>query len=285
MAKNYFKIALRNLLNKKVYTGINLLGLSVASAFCLLVYMHAQQEWSFDTFHKNSQQIYRLEVVTNHFGREENVNAKKGMFSFLIDHKHATNNMLVHPLVLGSDLKNNFPEIESVVRLQGSFRPLVRHNNQSYQIGDNKLVYAENNFFKIFNFPLKQGNASVVFQNPGDIVVNERAAKKLFGNENAIGKTITIPSITEKIFTVTGVAKDFPANSSFDYDIILPLEANPSYQENITDRSNNHFNSITLLQLKKNTNASAFAKKLDDFAQIYFADAIKQWQANSRDNK
>jgi len=282
MFKNYFKIAIRNLWNKRVYTGINMLGLSVACAFCLLVYLYARQERSFDEFHKNASRLYRLELNSLFDFKKDTT--KKGFFSFLTGSDVTTRNMLVQPLVLGSDLKNSLPEIESVVRSQGSCNTVVRYNGESFKMGEGKVAFIENNFFSVFDFPLTKGNPSTVLQNAGNCVINERTAKRLFGKYDPVGKTIAIPAM-EKLFTIAGVAKDFPPNSSLDYDIVLPLEAHPSYEENMADRSNNHFSFITLLQLKKNTDASAFAKKLEVFAKKYFAAAAKEWQERSPDKK
>jgi putative ABC transport system permease protein len=84
---------------------------------------------------------------------------------------------------------------------------------------------------------------------------------------------------------VAGVAKDFPTNSSYDYDILMPLEAHPSHLENVADRSKNHFNYTTILLLKKNTDAQAFEKKLISFSKNYYADEIKEWQKDDKEKR
>ena len=256
---NYFKIAIRNLLNKKVYSGINLLGLSIAAAFCMLVFMYMQQERSFDRFHKNSDRLYRLEATNMFaFGNEK---PKKGFFSFLINKNNDVRNMIVHPYVLAGDIQSAFPEVEAVVRSQGAGNKVVWYNNESFKMVDNKVTYVEKNFFSVFDFSLIQGNAVTVLNDKYNIVINQRTAKRLFGNDNAIGKTIRFAKADTMLYTVTGVAKDFPTNSNYDYDIMMPLEAHPSHLENMADRSKNHFNYVTILLLKKNTDVQAFEKK------------------------
>ena len=283
MLINYFKIAVRNLLNKKVYSGINLLGLSVAAAFCMLVFMYMQQERSFDRFHKNSDRLHRLEA-TNMFSFA-NEKPRKGFFSFLMDKDNDVRNMVVHPYVLAGDIQTTFPEVEAVVRSQGAGNKVAWYNNESFKIGEKKVTYIEKNFFNVFDFPLIQGDAASVLNDKHNIVINERTAKRIFGNDNAIGKTISFAKTDTVLYTVTGVAKDFPTNSSYDYDFLMPLEAHSSHLENAADRSKNQFNYTTILLLKKNTDADAFEKKLISFSKDYFADEIKEWQKDEKEKR
>ena len=284
MIRNYITIALRNLWNKRLYSGINMLGLSIAAAFCMLVYMYMQQENSFDTFHKNGDRLYRLEA-TSLFEFGDGDKPKKSFFSFLMDADNATRNMLSHPFVLADDIKNSLPEVEEVVRSQGNGNSVFWYNGHSYKMGENKVVYIESNFFTVFDFPLKQGNPSQVLSKPGNIVINERTAQRFFGNADPIGKTISLAAENGKSFTVAGVSTNFPSNSSYDYDIVMPLEAHPSHLENIADRSNNHFNYATILLLKKNTDRAAFEKKLTAFSKNYFAATVKEWAEQEPDKK
>ena len=283
MFVNYFKIAIRNLLNKKVYSGINLLGLSIAAAFCTLVFMYMQQERSFDRFHKNSDRLYRLEA-TNMFGFGNEKPTKK-FFSFLMDKDNDVKNMIVHPFVLAGDIQAAFPEVGAVVRSQGAGNKVVWYNNESFKMGDHKVTYVEKNFFSVFDFPLVQGNAASVLHDKYNVVINQRTAKLLFGSDNAIGKTISFARFDTVLYTVAGVAKDFPTNSSYDYDIIMPLEAHPSHLEHAADRSKNQFNYVTILLLKENTDAQAFEKKLFSFSKNYYANEVKEWQKNDKENK
>jgi putative ABC transport system permease protein len=277
MLKNYFKIAVRNLWKKKVYSGINLLGLSIAAAFCMLVYMYVKQERSFDTFHKNSAQLYRLEA-TNLFNFSEEKEKKKSFFSFLELSNDETRNMLVHSYVLADDIKARFPEVLAVVRAQGSGNTILWYNNEGFKIDDQRSSYVEKNFFQVLDFALLKGNAATVLSAPGNVVITEKVAKRIFGNTDPMGKLVTIPSANNKSFTVAGIAKDFPTNSSIQLDVLMPLEAHPSHLENTVDRSNNHFNYTALLLLKKNTDAVQFQSKLDAFAKSYFAATIREWQ-------
>ena len=260
------------------------MGISIAVAFSMLVYMYMQQENSFDTFHRNGGRLYRLEA-TSLFDLGDNNKPKKSFFSFLMDAGNSTRNMLSHPFVLADDIKNNLPEIEAVVRSQGNSNAVFWYNGQSYKMEENKVIYTESNFFTIFDFPLKQGNAAQVLGKPGNIVINERTAQRFFGNADPIGKTISLTARNGKNFIVAGVARNFPVNSSYDFDIVMPLEAHPSHLENMADRSNNHFNYSAILLLKKNVNQQAFEKKLTAFSKNYFAAVVKEWQEQDPNKK
>lgn len=284
MIKNYFTIALRNLWNKKIYSGINLLGLSVTAAFCLLVYMYVQQERSYDTFHRNADRLYRLEA-TSLFDFGENGKPKKGFFSFLKSKDDDVRNMLTHPYVVPDDIKGSFPEVEDVIRFQGAGPVTVWYNNEPLKMEDGKVTYAEKNFFRLLDFPLEKGNAASVLSDKKNVVISQRTAKRIFGRQDPVGKIISYAKNDTISFTVAGVMKDFPSNSSYDYDIIMPLEAHPSHLENAADRSNNSFNYTALLLLKNNTNIPAFSTKLESFSKTYFADAIREWQKNDRESR
>jgi len=259
---------MRNIFRNKLYTIINVVGLSVASAFCILVYMYVKNERSFDNFHHDGAHLFRVEV-TDIFASFEKDNGKsqKGFFSFLTKNEDQKN-MINVPAVLGPDLKQNFPEIEGIVRIRSLYSPIIRKNNQSFKEDDQRAVFADADFFKVFDFPLIQGNKSSVLSDKKSVVISQRFARKYFGNTNPMGQTLNITS-EKLLLTVTGVAKDFPANSSLNYDIIIPREADQYYAENMKGGIN-QFNDLTLLRLRKNTNAGSFQNKLLAFSTKYF---------------
>lgn len=130
MLRNYFKLALRNIGRKKLYTIINLTGLSVASAFCILVYWYVQHEQSFDKFHKNVDQLYRLEF--SRIWGDGNEEKKSNFFSFLMKNLEQ-HNMIQTPAVLALELEKDFPEIEHAIRIHPGYEEIVRVNNQSFK--------------------------------------------------------------------------------------------------------------------------------------------------------
>lgn len=177
MIANYLRIAIRNLWKRKVYTGINLLGLSIAAAFGLLMALYLQHELSYDRFHKNAGELYRLEA-TNFFNPKKDEEKKTGFFASLLPAIAKERNMLVMPMVLGSDIKAAFPEVENVMRVMGSSDALVWINGESFKMEDKSTAEVDADFFKIFDFPLVSGNASNVLNGKNDVVISEKIAKR-----------------------------------------------------------------------------------------------------------
>jgi putative ABC transport system permease protein len=281
MIKTNLKLAIRNIFRNKLYTTINIIGLGVASAFCILVYLHIKNESSFDNFHQDEAQLFRVE--------ESDINPgpvvekpKKNFFSFMMKDAEQKN-LVVTPPVLAVDLKANFPEIENAIRLNGVYKPIVRVGNQSFGEKEN-VTFADADFFKVFNFPLIMGNPANALANHNSVVITQRLAKKYFGEENPMGKLIAIPSEDSLLLTVTGVAKNFPANSSLQYDMVIPIEAAKDYRQRI-DAGLNSFNEPLILKLKAGTNLQLFRQKLDAFGKNYFKPLVAVAQSHDPKNK
>jgi len=266
MLKTNLKLALRNILRNKLYTAINIIGLGVASAFCILVYLYVKNEQSFDSFHKDNGSLYRVEESTI-FGGGSADAQKKSFFSFLTADADQQN-MITTPLPFGPDLKRNFPEVEAAVRLKTGYNPIVRIGNQSFKEKDNAVVYVDPNFFQVFNYPLIEGNKASVLLSINQVVISQRMAKKYFGNADPVGKTINITS-DKLMLTISGVAKDFPQNSSFQYDIFIPVQADSYYKRGMAQGTNS-FSHLLVIKLAPGTNVVNFQKKLDAFTKVYF---------------
>jgi putative ABC transport system permease protein len=265
MLKNNLKLAFRNIFRNKLYTAINIIGLGVASAFCILVYLYVKNERSFDRFHQDQDRMFRVEQ-TNIFSSFSRVKPQKSFFSFLMKNEEQKN-LIQTPTIFAVDLKRNFPEVENAVRIESLGDPIVRIENRSFKETRN-AAYVDADFFKVFNFPLIQGNPATILAGHNQVVISERLAKKYFGNSNPVGKVLNITS-DKLLLTVSGVAKDFPVNSSFRYDIIVPIESNPYYQEALKQGTNS-FNDLLIIRLQKGTDVFKFQKKLDAFSTTYF---------------
>ena len=153
MFKNYFKLAVRNIFRRKLYTVINLAGLGVASAFCILIYWYVDHEKSFDAFHANTAQLYRVEF-SDAFAivKEEQ---KSGFFSFLMKDADRKN-MIQTPPIFAGELQKDFSEIEYAIRIQPGYEDKIRVHDHSFKEQEN-IGYVDPEFFKVFNFPLKEG--------------------------------------------------------------------------------------------------------------------------------
>lgn len=194
MIKNYFKTALRNLRKKKLYSVINIFGLTVGLAACLLIGVYINHELSYDKFNVNASRIVRS---TMEYGQAGTVNTT------------ATNGTKVGP-----QFKRTFPAIEEYVRT------FINHNvvkNNDKIFDEPRILYADQPFFKVFSFHLTQGDAATALDAPDKIVITQSMAKKYFGNEDAMNKTLTSGG---KDLRVSAVCEDVPQNSQLKFDFV-----------------------------------------------------------------
>ena len=206
MWKNYVNIAIRNLKRYPLFSFINISGLSIGLALCMLIVLYLKDENSFDMFHAKKERIYRLV--------RENVQTDKSI-------KPDGNTGMIS----GPTFTTGIPEIERFVRLQSEGLPMKVGDEVFEQEG----LYADSTFFSVFDFPLKYGNARTALKDMYSIVISVDVAKKLFGTEDALGKTIELPLGDERKFIpfqVTGVVPTSPLNSSIDIKYLLPMQLN-----------------------------------------------------------
>lgn len=271
MIVNYIKLAWRNLFRKRLYSFVNLMGLGIASAFCILVYWYVQHESSFDKFHANEKQLYRIEF-TDFFGFMKK-EPKTSFFSFL-NSQDTGQRLIQSPVILADELKQRFPEIKQAIRIKTDNNLVVRVNNESFKEGEN-AAFVDPSFFKAFSFPLKTGSISSVFRNLNEVVLSEKAAYKYFGNANPIGKTIILSNRDQREFIVSGIVKDFPPNSSFQFDLLFPRESSKGYEEAVK-RGLNTFSDLLIIQLAPGSDVQAFERNLNAFGKQYFKDVLQE---------
>ncbi len=217
MFKNYFTIAWRNLLRNKIYTSINIAGLSIGLACSMLIILYVKDEVSYDRFHKNVDQVYR--ITNENIDKNGNKASKDGNTGYL----------------QGPRFSANVPGIASFVRVQSRSEDFKTGNEVSSQ----SMLCVDSNFFSVFNFPLIAGNSKTCLIQPQSIVVSEDAAVKRFGTTDAVGKTILMKKDDAFVpYLVTAVTKKCPQNSSIKFDILVPI------QESAEDANNdeNWFN-------------------------------------------
>ena len=242
MFKNYFKTALRNLARNKIYSFINIAGLSLGLACAMLIMLYVKDEVSFDRFHKNVNNIYRI--------------AKK---------LKRSNEIWQHRFLQGPRFTQNVPGIKSFVRVQSRYEDIKKG---AYSI--DKVCYMLTQIsFHVFTFPLVSGNPETCLTEPHSIVLSEDAAKKYFGSTDAVGKIMMVKEDSTFVpYKVTAVAKSCPQNSSIQFDVLLPFRVSDA------DAQNNHnwFNSFlnTFVVLNDNANMQAVEKQMQRF---YVADA------------
>jgi len=197
MIKNYLKIAWRNLVRNKAYTFINIGGLSVGMACTILILLWVRDEVSYDKFNRNAPQIYRLTA---------NVAGVKAA---------------VNPVPLSPVLKQQLPAIKDFTRLE-ALHSIVTIGSRKFD--EKNIYYADPNFLQVFDYPLLWGDKATVLSRPDGMVITAATAKKYFGDENAIGKTLYIDDdIKGHNFVVTGVMQNVPHNSHLQFDMLLPF--------------------------------------------------------------
>lgn len=234
MFKNFFKIAWRNLFRNKAFSIINIAGLAVGMASAMLILLWIQNEVSHDKFHEKIDRIYTL-------NNRDKFNGELWAWGST-------------PKILAPTLKQEFPDVEEAVRVTGAtflFSVGDKHLNEQ---GD----FTDTSFFKTFSFPLLKGNPDKALSNVDNIVITQKLAKNLFGDADAIGKIIRIDSTDN--FTVTGIMKDLPNNSSFKFDYLLPWSYLHKINQDDNYWGNNSIQSYVLL--KPGVSVTAFNEKI-----------------------
>ena len=233
MLKNYFKIALRNILNNKVYSSINIIGLAVGLAACILISLWVKDELSFDTFHKNSDSIYRIIMETKSLLAPES------------------------PAPLGPKIKEEIPEILEYARVVKAPALVFQYKQKSFS--EYEGIIADSSIFSMFTFPFIEGDARKALIDPSSIVISESMAHKYFGDENPVNKFLTISG--GKLYKVTGLIADIPHNSTLQFDFIIPISILKAIGFNMDLWGD--FTFATYLQLSPNTNTLEITKKIN----------------------
>ena len=256
MFKNYFKIALRNLLRNKIYSFINIAGLSIGLACAMLIILYVKDEVSYDRFHANTGNIYRI------VRQEIDKNGGKGR-------KDPNTGYLQGPR-----FTQNIPEMKSFVRVQSGEKNI----KIGTEVNDQEVLYVDSTFFDIFSFPLIGGNRHTCLKDPFSVVISADAAKKQFGTTDAVGKMIMIKDDSAFVpHTITAVAKKCPQNSSIKFEMLLPIKESKEDALN----SENWFNIFlnTFVVLDPHANVATVASKMNKFYDEDTKEAIKSLTA------
>ena len=271
MYSNYQRIAFRNIVKYKIYNAINLFGLAVASAFLILVYSFIQHERSFDQFHHKASVLHRVELTG--LGRISSTGTK----SFLSELIYTDNGRYTKlPPGLAPDLKSALPEIKQAFRFLEGKKFIIGVNNEKFIQNDICLV--DSNFFHLFSFSLVKGNPGNVLHSSQSVVLSEKTAKRYFADSDPIGQTIEVfREGNTHLFTVTGVVKDAPANSSIYFELLFPFHAaGLSSPEFNTNKDLYKLSTLTILELDEKVDLHAFKQKLRKFAQYYYKEQLEK---------
>jgi ABC-type antimicrobial peptide transport system permease subunit len=229
MLKTYFKLAYRNITRDKAYSIINITGLAIGLASSILILLWVQNELSFDKFHKNADQIYR---ITCSIG---DVKAS------------------VNPAGMPDGLKAEMPVIKNVVRLSSIKTVLLEAGSKKFE--EKRVFYADPSFMDVFSFPLVQGNRATALKNVDGVLITQAMATKYFGNQNPIGKFLRKDNSENVV--VTGVLANIPANSHLQFDFIFPMASLARTDYGLQKNTWNDFSFYSYVQLDKSFDPSA----------------------------
>ena len=254
MIKNYLIIAVRNLLQKKVYSFINILGLAMGIGFCNLTFIYIRHELTFDTFHKAADQIYRVISISKNPKGENDVTA-------------------LGPNPLGPSLVDHFPGIKRSVRFF-SWGGFINYEDQTFK---EQFLFSDPSIFEMFSFPMLKGNPNNALRDPNSVVMTQESAERYFGDGDPIGRNISIKlRETFQEFLVTGVTKNTPKNSTIKFDFLIPfgkISQLTGGDANWMGRS-----IVTYIQLSDIASLSNLEKQLPRFVEIKLGPTIEMIQ-------
>ena len=249
MIKSYFRIAWRNLMKNKVFSLINITGLTIGITVCLLIFLFILNEFSVDRFHKNGNEIYR--VMRGYDKSKPSVPYLSGPY--------------------GPALLNDFPgQIRKAVRV-GAFNNMISFGTHSYN--EKQAYVTDKDFFTLFSFPLLKGDPETVLKNPNSIVLTEKTAKKYFGSaDQAMGQVVDIDKRLH--LKVTGIAKDPPPNTHMRFDLVFPID-NYVHDDGFNVWINNSY--FTYVLLDKSTSKKDLEARFPAFMQKYMGKDMSQY--------
>ncbi|MEP2671589.1 MAG: ABC transporter permease [Cyclobacteriaceae bacterium] len=248
MFRNYFKSSIRNILRERYFSLINIVGLALGISVCLLIWSYVRFEMSYDNFHSNLDRLYRVNQ-TLIWSPDGGMMGSSGPQLALV-------------------LKEDFPEVEEAMRVNTPGDFLVKYQQPNGQISafnEDNVLAADSNFFNFFSIPLKEGNPATALHGLDKVVISDEVAKKLFGNEPALGKILLFGD-QGKAVEVTGVTEKQPDNMHFHFDYLISLYTNPSIKR--FEWSWIWTQTATYVKLKPGTDADALENKMQSMVDL-----------------
>lgn len=249
MIQNYIKIAWRNILKNRGYATINIVGLAIGLACCLLIVIYVQHELSYDKYHVNKDRIFRVVHDYKEVGSTE-------------QHQIWGN------APIGEALKADFPEIEKIVQFSGQTSILLKQGENRFQ--EENVFFMDSTAFDVFSWKILAGNPHTALKNAYSVVLTESTAKKYFGDQNPIGKTIegglAAGRADAGLYTVTAVMADVPANSHFTFDALLSMSTFRKARPDVFEKEGwDYVDFYTYFLTSKEFDPTKFNQKIPDF--------------------
>lgn len=250
MIQNFFKTAIRNINRNKGFAAINIFGLAVGIATCLLIMLFVQNELSYDRYNEKADRIVRVVFRGKMQGG---------------DLKEAN----VMPPV-AQTLKADYPQIEEATRIRTYGQPRVSYGDRTFK--EDACAFVDSNFFRVFTLPLIKGDANTALLQPNSVVITTTVAKKYFGDENPIGKVLVFKDNNNAILTVTGVMNEVPRNSHFHFGLFGSMSTLPEAREN-SWMTSNYF---TYLVLPKGYDYKKLQGKMPEVVEKYIGPQLQK---------
>jgi putative ABC transport system permease protein len=259
MFKNYFTIFIRNILKRKFFASINILGMTAGITACLLIALYVIDEFSYDRFHANADRIYQVGLHQKYGARD-------------------VRSVSICP-PLADAMMSEMPEVESTLRMQRWGKAILLYEDKSFT--EDKVFFVESNFFDFFSFKLISGNTKTALKEPNSIVLTEKTARKYFGDENPLEKLVLMGEGEDKVpYKVTGVAADCPSNSHFRFDVLLSDVGPDSYFNQDYWLNSGVF---TYFLLRESTSVSDVEKKFENIVTKHVAPGLQEFLGSSQD--
>lgn len=250
MFRNYIKIAWRNILNNKGIFGINIIGLSIGIATCLLISLFVFKELSYDRFNEKADQMVRV------------------VFDARINGEHMKEAVTMAPV--SAAFLADLPEVIDATRITNLYNPKLTYNNTTYR--NSTFAYVDPNFFEVFTLPIIKGETIAPLAKPNTVVLTNKEAKKYFGEEDPIGKQLVLERDGDKVFTVTALIDKVPDNSHFHFDVFASTEGYADAKS--TSWTQSEF--FNYLVLKEGTDLAALQTKVPALIEKYMGPQIKE---------
>ncbi len=249
MLQNYLKIAWRNLTRNKAFSAINIVGLALGLATCLLIGLFLLDELSYDRFNDKADRIVRV------------------VFRAIMNGGEINEASVMPPVA--QTLKTEYPDVDDATRIRVAGAPAIMVGNKTFR--DNQMAYVDPNFFQVFSFPLSQGDAKTALVQPNTAVISQELARTYFGRENPVGQLLTMKG-PNTLVKITGVVDRMPVNAHFHFDMFLSMAGMAEAQSTSWMTSNFH----TYLVLKKGYDPKQLEAKLPRTVRTYMGPQIQQ---------
>ena len=258
MLRNYFKVGYRNLLKQKAYSVINIFGLGLGIACCLLIVLFVHDELSYDNYHEKRDRIYRLTHGERPLEGERGSSQAHWVWG---------------NAPVGAALKEDFPEVEKIVQFSGRSDILLTNGERAYQEGG--VLYADSTVFDVFSWKLIEGNPKTALAAPYSIVLTRSTARKYFGNEDPLGKMLKGSESAGRAdagdYTVTGIMEDIPLNSHFRFNALLSMSTFRKSRPDVFDAWG-YVDFYTYFLVNDHFNVEAFNAKVPEFLKRRLSD-------------